>query len=133
MNFYLGEYKNIDGKNRHTKVLQLNLATCYTKNILAKQCKIFLMIVYFNDSCSFKMSIQNTINYPFNSCFVYYMYGLFVLLGLLLTHSYFHSQLILFSNFMSKICIEHCEVCNTGQKFHKTKYKVELLSSRKLK
>lgn len=114
LNFYLDEYKNIDCKNKHMTVRSLDLATCYTKNVLAKQCKIFLMIVYYNDSCSCNMSIQNTINYPFNSCFVYYIHGLFVLLGLLLTHSYFLSQLILFSNFMSKICIIYCEVRKNG-------------------
>lgn len=78
--------------------------------ILAKQCKTFLTIAYYTDSWSFKMSIENIINQPFNVCFCLLNIWLICLIRSFAPSKFFPFAADSFSNFKSWIHIKHYEV-----------------------
>lgn len=92
------------------------------------------MIAYSNDLCSFKMSIENIIKPPFQ--FVVCLLHVWLIC---LTRSSVYSQSFPFAADSFFQILHHICTLNTMkciilcQIFHKAKYKVALLSSRKLK
>lgn len=58
MNFYLNEGMNIASKRKQVYHLVKPKYILKNKDMLAIQCKTFLMTAYYNDSCNFKMSID---------------------------------------------------------------------------